>query len=280
MTNSRSSPPLPASVPALEGGEEVAVEAAAVREALVRRLAVVGQHRVGEVVVLVDERAEGNAVVGGIHEQLVELAVDGRRGADAPDRRLGEQVRIPLQRAAQSKLAVLLEVVLQTVEGGLERGEVEAQDDVAVTLLGGPPADVGTPEHGVELVGPRAVVVVLQHRHPAGLAEAARPDQDGVVHRLQRVEKPRLVHVEPALHADAPEVGQAVGYAGVAGLVKRHVRSFRRRARLPLRRIPSVTIKPSPAPFRALSSPSRTMRRCSAAVSGTTVPPLERHLRS
>ena len=219
----------------LEGGEEVAVEAAAVREALVRRLAVVGQHRVGEVVVLVDERVERNAVAAGVREQLVELSVDGRGRADAPNRRLGEQVRIPLQRVAEPELAVLLEVVLQTLEGGLERREVEAQDHVAVTVLRGLPADVGAAEHGVELVGPGAVVVVLQHRHPAGLAEAARPDQDGVIHLLQRVQKPRLVHVEPALHADAPEVGQAVGNAGIAGLVKRHVRSFRRRARLPRR---------------------------------------------
>ena len=211
-------------------------------------------------------------MLAGEREQLVELAVDGRRRADTANCRLREQVRIPLQRVAQPELAVLLEVVLQTVQGGLERGEVEAQDHVAVTVLRGLPADVRAAEHGVELVGPGAVVVVLQHRDPAGLAEAARPDQDGVIHLLQSVEKPRLVHVEPALHADAPEVGQAVGDSGVAGLVKRHVRSFRRRARLPLRRIPSVTIEPSPAPFPALSSPSRTLRRHSAAVSGTTGP--------
>ena len=157
-----------------------------------------------------------NAVIAGEREQLVELAVDGRRRADAPNRRLGEQIRVPLQRGAEPELAVLLEVVLQTVEGGPERREVEAHDDVAAAVLRGPPADVGAAEHGVELVGPGAVVVVLQQRHPAGLAEAARPDQDGVVLLLQRVEKPRLVHVEAAFQADAPEVGHAVGNAGIA----------------------------------------------------------------
>ena len=50
----------------LQGGEEVAVEAAAMGERLVRLLATMREHGVGEVVVLVDEHAERNVVVTGI----------------------------------------------------------------------------------------------------------------------------------------------------------------------------------------------------------------------
>ena len=83
----------------LEGGEEVAVEPPAVGEGVVCLGAAVREHRVGEVVVLVDEDVQGDVELRGVIEELSELAVDGLRGQDAPGRRLGEQVHVPLQRS-------------------------------------------------------------------------------------------------------------------------------------------------------------------------------------
>ena len=63
-------------------------------ERLIRHCPVIGQYRVGKVVVLVDEHVQGNTVVFGIQEQLVELAINRARRADVVPRRLGEQVLV------------------------------------------------------------------------------------------------------------------------------------------------------------------------------------------
>ena len=62
----------------------------AVRERLVRPRAAVGQDGVGEVVVLVDEHVQRDAVMADLLEQLVQPPVDGLGGQDAIDRRRRE----------------------------------------------------------------------------------------------------------------------------------------------------------------------------------------------
>ena len=71
----------------LERGEEVAVEAAAVGKRLVRLRPAVGQYGVGEVVVLVDQHVQRDAVLAGIVQQFVQSAVDRGVGQDAVDQR-------------------------------------------------------------------------------------------------------------------------------------------------------------------------------------------------
>ncbi len=46
-------------------------------------------------------------------------------------------------------------------------------------------SDIGAAEQGLELVRLVAVVGVVQHRQPAGLAEPAGPDEKSVAHLLQ-----------------------------------------------------------------------------------------------
>ena len=195
----------------LEGGEEAAVEAAAVGERLVRFRPAVRQYRVGEVVVLVDQHVQRDDVLPGVLEQLVQLAVDRGVGEDAVDHRFGKQVPIPFQRAAQLDEAVGLEPFPQGLQGVVERREVEAEDDVAVAVRRGLPPDVGSGEEGLEPIGAVAVVVALQQRHPARLAESARPDEEGVARVLQLVQKARLVDIEAALGPYRLEVRPAVG---------------------------------------------------------------------
>ena len=77
----------------LERGEEVAVEAAAVGKRLVRLRPAVGEDGIGEVVVLVDQHVQRDAVLQRrISEQFVQSAVDGGVGQDAVDHRLLKQV--------------------------------------------------------------------------------------------------------------------------------------------------------------------------------------------
>ena len=215
--NSRSKAAAALAGARLQRGEEVAVEAAAVRERLVRLASVVRQHRVGEVVVLVDQHVQRDVVVPRVPEQLAELAVHGGVGEDAADGRVGKQVRVPLQSRADLDEAVGLEAFAQGLEGVVEGGEVEAQDDVARPVVGGPPPDVGAVEDGVPLVGAGPVVVVLEHRHPEALAEAPGPDQEGVALLLEAPEEAGLVDIQPAPETDASDVGLAVGNAGVGG---------------------------------------------------------------
>ena len=197
--------------PRLEGGEEVAKEAAAVGEVVVRLRAVVRQHGVGEVVVLVDQHVQRDVAVGGVAEQLVELRGDGGRSEEALQRCLREQIGMPFQRTPELRVAVGLELPLQGLQLVVDRREVEAQDHVAVMLSRRVAADVGAGEGGVELVAPPAVVVVLQQRHPQRLAEAPGADQEDVVLPFQAPQEARLVDVQPLAQADAAEVGLAVG---------------------------------------------------------------------
>ena len=84
-------------------------------------------------------------------------------------------------------------------------------------------AEVGAGEDGVELVCPAPVVVVLQERQPAGLAEAARADEEDVTLVLEGAHEAGLVDVQPAVEADAAEVGFTVGDAGPG--IAHHARS-------------------------------------------------------
>ena len=202
---------------ALEGGEEVAVEAAAVGEGMVRLGAVIRQHGVGEVVVLVDEHVQRDALVARVPEQLGELRGDGGRREDVPQHRTGKQVGMTPQRPPELYVAVGLEFPLQGLELVIHHREVEAQDHVAAALLRRVAPDVGAGEYGLEVAPPEAVVVVLQQRHPQRLAEAARADQKGVPLLLQTPQEAGLVDIEPPVQADALEVSLAVGNARVSG---------------------------------------------------------------
>ena len=118
-------------------------------------------------------------MVAGVHEQLGELFVDRRRREQAPPRVVGKQVGMPLHRMAKFQVAVAFEALFKGFQGVVEGRKVEAKHDVTVALPGRVASDVGAGEHGVELVAPPAVVVVLQQRHPQRLAEAPRADQKG-----------------------------------------------------------------------------------------------------
>ena len=148
--------------PGLQGGEEVAVETAAVGEGVVRLRAVVRQHGVGEVVVLVDQHVQRDLMVARVQEQRAELGGDGGRREDVLHRRFGKQVGMPLQRPPQLYQAVSLELPLQGFELVVDHREVEAQGDVAALVPGRVLPDVGAGEGGLEAVGPEAVVVVLE----------------------------------------------------------------------------------------------------------------------
>ena len=58
------------------------------------------QYGVGEVVVLVDQHVQRDAVLNDVIEQFVQFAVNGGVGQDAVDHRLREQILIILQRIA------------------------------------------------------------------------------------------------------------------------------------------------------------------------------------
>ena len=195
------------------------------RQLLVRLGAVVGQDGVGEVVVLVDEHVQRNVVLAGEVEQLGELVGDAVRGQDALLRRFGEEIRVAFQRPPQLHVAIGLEAPFQSRQSVVDSGEVEAQHDIAMALRRRLAAEVGAGEDGVELVLPAPVVVVLQERQPAGLAEAARADEEDVTLVLEDVHEAGLVDVQPAIEADAAEVGLAVGNAGPGSVhrVRRHL---------------------------------------------------------
>ena len=201
----------------LEGGEEVAEEAAPVGERVVCLLAVHGQDGVGEVVVLVDQAVQVNAVAPGVREQLAQPAVDGRRGENAGAFGFREQVAVPLQHVPEHGQAMELELLLQRVERILECGEVEPQDDVAAALVRRVAADVGAAEHRVEFAREATVVVVLQQGDPARLAHPPGADEHCVADLIELAQEGGLVHVQLAVQADASKVGDAVGDAGVAG---------------------------------------------------------------
>ena len=190
---------------ALEGGEEVAVEAAAVGEGVVRLGAVIREHGIGEVVVLVDQHVQRDVMVARVPEQLPELDGYGARLENPPSCRFGEQVRMPLQGSPELYEAVGFELPLQRFELVVDHREVEAQGDVAALFPGRVLPDVGAGEGGGEVVRPEAVVVVLQQGHPQRLAEAPRADEKGVALLLQAAQEAGLVDVQPPVQADAPE---------------------------------------------------------------------------
>ena len=186
-------------------------------EGVVRLGAVVGEHGVGEVVVLVDDHVQPDVVIARVLEQLSKLGGDRGRREDIPHRRFGKQVGVAPQLAPELYHAVGFELPLQCFELVVDRREVEAQGDVAALFPGRVLPDVGAGEGGLEVVRPEAVVVVLQQRHPQRLAEPAWADQEGVALLLQAAHEAGLVDVQPPVQADAPEVGLAVGNARVCG---------------------------------------------------------------
>ena len=210
-----------------QGGEEVAVEAAAVGEVVVRLRAVEREHRVGEVVVLVDQHVQRDVVVARVAEQLGKLVGDGRRREEFTQRRFRKQVGMAPQSAPELDVAVGLELPLQGLEPVVYRREVEPQHDVAALFARRVLSDVGAGEHGLEPAGPETVVVVLQQRYPQRLAEAPGADQEHVAFLLQPPQEAGLVDVQPPVQADALEVGLAVGDAWV-GAQHGHGRSLGR----------------------------------------------------
>ena len=206
-----------ASRAALQGSEEVAVEAAAVGQFVVGLGAVVGQYGVGEVVVFVDEHIEPHAASTRFTEQRVELAGCGWMVQDADDDVCWEEVWMAIQGFLDLLAAVALELPLQRLRRVLYHREIEAQRYEAVSVCGGFAADVRATEHLLELAGPLAVVVVLQQREPAGLAEAPGADEEDEAFVLQRAEEVRLVDVQAVFQAHGAEVRPAVGDAGIAG---------------------------------------------------------------
>ena len=162
----------------LERREEAAVEAAAAGKRVVRLRSCAGEDRAGKVVVLVDQDVERNLLPAGVQEQLVELAVDGGRGLDAVDHRIREEVGMILYGVPDVPPAVLVELPFQVGRVIAEGGEVEPHDHVAAAVRGRLPVNVQAAEHPLEVVRLIAVVVALQHRQPAGLAEAPRADEE------------------------------------------------------------------------------------------------------
>ena len=130
-------------------------------------------------------------------------------------RRLGKQIRIPLQRVPNHHLTILFKVVFEGFQRVFERRKVEAQHDVAMAVFGRLPPQVRAVEDGLKFVGSLAVVVVVQQGHPAGLAHAPGPNQKGIAFLFERVDKTGLIDVEALFQADGAEIGPAVGNARV-----------------------------------------------------------------
>ena len=77
------------------------------------------------------------------------------------------------------------------------------------------PTNVCAVEDGFKFIGPGAVIIVLQHGHPARLAEATRANQKGIAFRFQRMEKARLVNIESLFQADGSKICPPVGNARI-----------------------------------------------------------------
>ena len=122
-----------------------------------------------------------------------------------------EKVCIAPQCPSQFHVAVILKLLLQGFRRVIDRGEVKAQHHIAVALVGGLAANVGAAEDLLKLVSPMAVIIVLQHGHPAGLAETSGTDQESEALVLQRANEARFVHIEAAFQPNGPEIGPAVG---------------------------------------------------------------------
>ena len=105
----------------LQGGEEVTVEAAAMGERVVRLGAVVREHGVGKVVVLVDQHVQRNVMVARVPEQLGKLAGDRGRREDVPHCRFRKQVGMAPQRPPERYETVGLELSLQGLELVVDR---------------------------------------------------------------------------------------------------------------------------------------------------------------
>ena len=195
----------------LQRGEEAPIEAAAVGEGVVGVCAALGEDRVGEIVVFVDQHINGSALPLAVAEQRHQFVVDGAFGAQPRGDGRREDLRMALQDVGEHDAAVALEVALQRSQGVVEGGEVEPQHQVAAAVRRGGAADVRAAKHGVERAGLVAAVVALQQREPAGLAEPARADEEDVAVALEAVQEPRLVDVQCAFLADALEVRLAVG---------------------------------------------------------------------
>ena len=182
---------------------------------------------------------------------LAELVGDGGRLEDVAHSRFGKQVGMAPQRPPELYHAVGFELPLQGFELVVDHREVETQGDVAALFPGRVPPDVGAGEGGVEVGGPEAVVVVLQKRHPHGLAEAPGADQEGVVLLFQPAQKAGLVDVQPAAQADAPEVALTVGNVRVRGS----------RSLVHCRTVPGFTLSHARRPLNARARRSATGTR-------------------
>ena len=193
----------------LELVEELLEEPVAVAEGLVA-LPRLGEDRVREVVVLVDDHVEPHARAREPRRERAELLVARARRED----RLGRARRKPrglaLGEDVEPLRAVEVEARLHAVGLLLDAREVEVQDEVLPALVLRGAADVEPAEELVEPVRVVDVVVALEDRAEEGLPEAPRPQEEPVARLLQLADEGRAVHEVAVLRADPREVRHAV----------------------------------------------------------------------
>ncbi len=165
---------------ALEDLEYAAVESRGVGEGGVDVGAVLAQHVVGEVVILVDDEVEGDAQHPRLDIDDVEHAGRGRRLGEALAHPLGIRLAIFPHEALDSPHDVLVERALKVVDAGRGPGEVETHDLISSLLGRGVLAYPEVAEELTEAVFHLAVVVGLEHAQEQALAEAARADEEEV----------------------------------------------------------------------------------------------------
>lgn len=164
----------------LQGGEAVAMEAAAVGEGVMGVRAAVNQDRVGEVIVFVAQDIPREVVLVGVFKWLIEASVDAQGGKDALRRHSSET---SLHRAPQPPRnwgeAVLLETLLQGFQLVVKRGETEAQHNAAIAVPRGPAPDVRAAKDGFRALA--CFGCAWRSRH-GRVARAAMPGPASTAH--------------------------------------------------------------------------------------------------
>ena len=128
----------------------------------------------------------------------------------------GKQIRIALQRTADDQLAILFKVVLEGVQGVLERREVEAQDDVAMAVFGRLPPQVGAAEDLLEVVRLSCGCSSCPAATPSRTCQsAADVSERRSVRLLKRGRSASYRRRASHSRADALEIGLSVGNARV-----------------------------------------------------------------
>ena len=193
----------------LELVEELLEEPVAVAEGLVA-LPRLGEDRVREVVVLVDDHVELRVRALEHRRERAELRVARPRREDRLRRARRQPRGVVAGELVQPKRAVLVEAVLHAVGLLLDAREVEVEDEVLPALVRRVAADVEPAEELVEPVRVVDVVVALEDRAEERLPEAPRPQEERVARPLQLADEGRAVHEVAVLRADEREVRHAV----------------------------------------------------------------------